>query len=310
MCDIEFNHTPVMLNECIHALNIKPDGIYMDGTVGGAGHSSVIASKLTTGKLIALDKDDQALEVSTKRLACYPVILAKSDFKQFEQVLSRLGIEGLDGILLDLGVSSYQLDTAERGFSYRFDAPLDMRMDRTRSLTAYDVVNTYSEQQLIKILYEYGEESWAKNIVRGIVKQRKIAPIETTGELASIVQASIPRKFWGKGNPSKQTFQAIRIEVNGELDGLYDAVVAMARRLNKHGRMAVLTFHSLEDRIVKNAFKMLSSDCICDPRAPFCTCNHHKEGVLVNKKPIVASTEECKVNSRSTSAKLRIFEKL
>lgn len=311
MCNLEFNHTPVMLEECITALNIKPNGIYLDGTLGGAGHSSRIASKLDGGMLIGLDKDDYALKVSGERLSKFKnVKLVKSDFKNFEAVLDELHIDGLDGILLDLGVSSYQIDTPERGFSYRYDAPLDMRMDQTKNLTAYDVVNTYSEEQLVRILYDYGEESWAKNIVRNIIEQRRIAPIKTTGELVNIVEKSIPRKFWGKGSVAKQTFQAIRIEVNGELEGLRECVLAMARRLKSNGRMAVLTFHSLEDRIVKNAFKLLNTDCICDKNVPFCTCNHRKEVVLVNRKPIEASASECEQNKRSTSAKLRIIEKL
>ena len=215
----------------------------------------------------------------------------------------------MDGILLDLGVSSHQVDTPERGFSYRYDAPLDMRMDKSNPLSAYHVVNNYSESQLLKILYEYGEESWAKNIVKNIVSARKLQPIRTTGELVDIVEQSIPRKFWGKGSVAKQTFQAIRIEVNGELEGLYECVLSMARRLNTGGRLAILTFHSLEDRIVKNAFKLLTSGCICDKSVPICTCHHVKEGVLVNRKPIVAGNIECATNKRSTSAKLRIFEK-
>ncbi len=310
MENIVFNHTPVMLDECIEGLDIKPNGIYVDGTLGGAGHSSVIASKLNGGRLIGIDKDDTALSVSSTRLSKYPnVTLVKSDFKGFSQVLDNLGIDKVDGILLDLGVSSHQVDTPERGFSYRYDADLDMRMDKSNPLTAYDVVNNYSESELIKILYEYGEESWAKNIVKNIASARKIQPIRTTGELVDIVEKSIPRKFWGKGSVAKQTFQAIRIEVNGELEGLYECVLDMARRLNKGGRLAILTFHSLEDRIVKNAFKLLTSGCICDKTVPICTCHHEKEGILVNRKPIVASSAECATNKRSTSAKLRVFEK-
>ena len=312
MENIDFNHTPVMLDECIQALNIKPDGIYLDGTLGGAGHSSVIASKLTTGLLIGIDKDDTALQVSQSRLSRYKChhSLHKSDFKDYAKVLDELGVNGLDGILLDLGVSSYQLDTAERGFSYRFDAPLDMRMDGTQSFSAYNVVNEYSERELLRVLYEYGEERFAKNIVKNILAERKIAPIKTTGQLNKIVECSIPRKFWGKGSPSKQTFQAIRIEVNGELKGLYDCVLSMARKLNKGGRMAVITFHSLEDRIVKSAFKLLSSGCICDKSIPYCVCGHTQEVKLINHKPIVASAKELQSNSRSQSAKLRIIEKI
>ena len=236
-----FNHTPVMLNECIEALNIKSNGIYLDGTLGGAGHSSQIAKRITDGLLVGIDKDDTALAVSAKRLkGLCKISLNKADFKNFATVLDGIGLGKLDGILLDLGVSSYQLDTAERGFSYRYDAPLDMRMDTTQSFSAYDVVNTYSESELLRVLYEYGEENFAKNIVRNILKQRQISPIKTTGELNKIVESSIPRKMWGKGSPAKKTFQAIRIEVNGELKGLYECILAMARRLNIGGRMAVI----------------------------------------------------------------------
>ncbi|MBR4745316.1 MAG: 16S rRNA (cytosine(1402)-N(4))-methyltransferase RsmH [Clostridia bacterium] len=311
MENVNFNHTPVMLHECIEGLNIKSNGIYLDGTLGGAGHSTEIAKRLKDGMLIGIDKDDVALSVSEFKLnGLCNHSLHKSDFKDYEKVLSELNVKHLDGVLLDLGVSSYQLDTAERGFSYRFDAPLDMRMDKTQAFTALDVVNEYSEKELLRVLYEYGEERFAKNIVRNIIATRKIKPIATTGELNKVIENSIPRKFWGKGSPSKQTFQAIRIEVNGELKGLYECILGMARKLNKGGRMAVITFHSLEDRIVKNAFKLLSSDCICDKSIPYCVCGHKKEVIQITHKPITASKEELEKNSRSASAKLRIIEKL
>ena len=306
-----FKHTPVLLNECIEGLNIKSNGIYVDGTLGGGGHSSEILKRLTTGKLIAFDKDEDALSTTKVKLDNYKdkIIYIKDDFKNMVKDLSEIEISGVDGILLDLGVSSYQIDTAERGFSYRFDGKLDMRMDKSASLTAFQVVNTYSREELIRILYNYGEENFAKNIVNKIIEVRSEKPIETTGELVSIVESSIPKKFWGKGNVAKKTFQAIRIEVNGELDGLEDAISSMIDILNIGGRIAIITFHSLEDRIVKNVFKEHSVNCICDKSLPFCVCNHVADGVLVNKKPIEASKEELENNSRSSCAKLRIFEK-
>ena len=306
---ILFKHIPVMLNECIDALNIKSGGTYVDGTLGGAGHSSKILEK-GVGLLIGIDKDDDALAFAGDRLKGYDnARLVKSDFKNFVNVLDGLGIEKVDGVLLDLGISSYQVDNGERGFSYRVDAPLDMRMDRTKEFSAYDVVNNYSENDLKRILFTYGEESWAPKIARNIIEARKEGPIETTLQLVSIIEASIPRKFWGSGSVAKKTFQAIRIEVNGELDGLDEVLRQMAERLNAGGRLAVITFHSLEDRIVKNVFKELSTDCICDKRVPICTCGHKAIGRLVNKKPIEASREELIANKRSSSAKLRVFEK-
>lgn len=310
---MEFKHIPVMLNECIDGLSIKSDGIYFDGTLGGAGHSSEILKRLTRGKLIATDKDDDALKISTERLKKISdnFVTVKSDFKNFDTVLDNLGIEKVDGILLDLGVSSYQLDNAERGFSYSHDAPLDMRMDRSSKLTAEMVVNDYEPEKLIKIFYEYGEEPFAKEITKNIVEFRRHTRITTTKMLSDIIKQSIPKKFQiVKGNPSKRAFQAIRIEVNGELAGLYDAINAMIKRLNVGGRIAIITFHSLEDRIVKDAFRLNATNCICPKNIPICICGHKASVSLVNKKPITASLAELKSNSRSASAKLRIAEKI
>lgn len=306
-----FNHIPVMLNECIDGLNINPNGTYVDGTLGGAGHSSVIASKLTKGKLICIDKDSDALHVAKQRLGKYNCVeFVKSDFKEFAQILEDLQIEAVDGVLLDLGVSSYQLDTADRGFSYRFDGPLDMRMDKESDFSAYNVVNEYSIDELTKIIRDYGEEQFARNIAKNIVLEREKAPIETTTQLNDIVEKSIPRKLWGKGSVAKKTFQAIRIEVNNELRGLDRVLNDIIDRLNKGGRLAVITFHSLEDRIVKNVFKDRSTGCICDRNIPICVCGHTASVKLVNKKPIIASDQELDINKRSSSAKLRVVEKI
>lgn len=305
-----FSHVPVLLDECINGLNIKPDGIYVDGTLGGAGHSSVIASKLRNGKLIGIDKDDDALFSSKQRLKDYDfVTFVKSDFKNYKNILAELGIDKVDGILLDLGVSSYQIDTAERGFSFKHNGPLDMRMDKTQSFSAYDVVNTYSEEKLAKVIYEYGEEKFARPIARNIVKERSVSPIETTEKLNEIIEHTIPRKLWGSG-ASRKTFQAIRIEVNGELTGLESVVRDMIESLKSGGRLCIITFHSLEDRIIKNVFKEYSTDCICDKSIPVCVCGHKASVKLINKKPILASETELEENSRSSCAKLRIIEKL
>ena len=270
---IIFNHTPIMLKECINGLNIKPDGIYVDGTFGGGGHSSQILAKLTTGKLIAIDKDNTALQVGKERFGdSSNLVLIKNDFKNIVEVLDQLNIDKIDGVLLDLGVSSYQLDTAGRGFSYRFDAPLDMRMDQDSDFSAYDVVNNYSDSELSEIFFKYGEEPMARKIARQIVETRKVKPIETTGELAKIIEKVVYKK---KGsNPCTKTFQAIRIEVNSELERLDKAINSMIDRLNSGGRIAIITFHSLEDRIVKTVFKQRSSDCICDKSIPVCICGH------------------------------------
>ena len=306
-----FKHTPVLLSECLSALNIKPDGIYVDGTLGGGGHSGEILKRLITGRLIAFDKDEDALKSTSQKLKKYEnmVTYIKDDFKNMASDLREIGIESVDGILLDLGVSSYQLDTAERGFSYRFDSRLDMRMDKSADLDAYKVVNTYPKEELLRILYNYGEESFAKSIVAKILEAREIKAIETTGELVSLIESTIPKKFWGRGSVAKKTFQAIRIEVNQELVGLEDAINEMIDILSPLGRLAIITFHSLEDRIVKNVFKLRSTDCICDKTLPFCVCNHHSDAILVNKKPIEAGKEELENNSRSSSAKLRIIQK-
>lgn len=311
---MEFAHIPVMLDECLEGLNIKADGIYVDGTVGGAGHSIEIVKRLSgNGRLICVDKDEDALKAAGERLAPYSdrVAFIHDDYKNLVAELDSIGVGKVDGILLDLGVSSYQLDNAERGFSYMKDAPLDMRMDRSQRISAYEVVNGYSESELARILFDYGEEKLARQIARNILKARAEKPIETTLELAKIVEDTYPAKTrWKFGHPAKRTFQAIRIEVNDELSSLGEAVTQMARRLEKGGRMAVITFHSLEDRIVKSAFKELSLACTCPPDFPVCVCGKVQEVELVNKKPIVASEGELEKNSRSQSAKLRVIEKL
>ncbi len=308
--DMEFQHYSVMLNECIEGLNIKPEGIYVDGTLGGAGHSYKIAERLNEkGRLIAIDKDLDAIEVSKERLKQFNnVTFIHDDYKNLPQILDDLGIEKIDGILLDLGVSSYQLDNRNRGFSYMGDAELDMRMNREQSLTAKEVVNNYSESELVKIFFEYGEEKFSKKIASNIVKAR---PIESTVQLAEIIEKSYPAavRFKG-GNPCKRVFQAIRIEVNEELDGLYESLINMARRLNTKGRMCVITFHSLEDRMAKNAFQYLYCDCICPPHQPICNCDKKREIELITRKPIIPSEKELEENKRSQSAKLRIIEKI
>lgn len=311
---MEFAHIPVMLNECLEGLNIKADGTYVDGTVGGAGHSIEIVKRLSeNGRLICVDKDEDALKAAGERLAPYKdrVTFIHDDYKNLVNELDSIGVGKVDGILLDLGVSSYQLDNAERGFSYMKDAPLDMRMDRSQRISAHEVVNGYTESELARILFDYGEEKLARQIARNILRARSEKPIETTLELAKIVEDTYPAKTrWKFGHPAKRTFQAIRIEVNDELSSLGEAVTAMARRLEKGGRMAVITFHSLEDRIVKSAFKELSLACTCPPDFPVCVCGKVQEVELVNKKPITASEEELENNSRSQSAKLRVIEKL
>lgn len=310
---MEFSHKPVMLAECIEALDIKPNGIYLDGTMGGGGHSREIAKRLTSGgRLIAVDRDADAHEAARERLREYidRVTFIRDDFKNACADLDELGIGGLDGVLLDLGVSSWQLDSAERGFSYMKDAPLDMRMDRSAGESAYEVVNGYTESELVRILREYGEEKLAGRIAARIVREREKAPIRTTLQLAELVAGCYPAATRHKfGNPAKRTFQAIRIEVNGELDGLSEAVTALARRLVPGGRMAVITFHSLEDRIVKNAFRQMSLSCTCPPDFPVCVCGKVKEVELVNSKPITASAAELRENPRAESAKLRIIRR-
>ncbi len=311
---MEFKHIPVMLYECIDGLNIKPDGVYVDCTLGGAGHSLEIAKRLSSnGTLICIDKDIEAINASKQRLQGQQpnIIFVNDDFKNFQNIISQCGYEKVDGVLIDLGVSSYQIDNGERGFSYRFDAPLDMRMNKSQSLSADTVVNEYSYEQIVKILFEYGEESFAKSIARNIIKDRETKRIETTLQLVKIIEKSVPAKVLHKGGSvAKKTFQAIRIEVNGELEDLDRVLNQMVNSLNIGGRLVVLTFHSLEDRIVKNVFKDNATGCICPKELPICVC-HHKEAIkLVNKKPIIATNEELKNNSRSTSAKLRIAEKV
>lgn len=303
---------PVLLNESIEALNIKQDGIYVDMTCGGGGHSSEIAKRLKgTGKLICFDQDLDAISACRERLAPFPnVKFFNENFKNAKDVLFKNGITKVDGILADLGVSSYQIDTAERGFSFLHDGKLDMRMDQQNPFSAYDVVNNYSKEQLKNIIFKYGEEPFAPKIADAIVTARKNKPIDSTFELKEIIESAFPKKIiFGKGGVSKKTFQAIRIEVNGELEILEKSVRDFAELLNSKGRLAIISFHSLEDRIVKNVFKELSTDCICPPKTPICICGHHAQGRLFNKKPITPSEKELEINQRSHSAKLRVFEK-
>lgn len=311
---MEFKHVPIMLDECVLGLNIKEDGVYVDATIGGAGHSMEIAKRLNqNGVLIGIDKDETAVSVSKQRLkdAKCKVIIVHDDFRNIKSILENLNIKKVDGILADLGVSSYQIDEASRGFSYNKDAELDMRMDKTSSLDAEKVVNTYSEKDLVKILFEYGEERYARQIVRNIIKHRQIKPIKTTLELRKIIEESVPSFELHKGGSvAKKTFQALRIEVNHELDALGDLLDDMIGLLNKNGRICIITFHSLEDRLVKNKLSVESRDCICDKSLPICVCHHKKSIKLITKKPIVPEEEELKLNSRSSSSKLRIAEKI
>lgn len=307
---MEFLHKPVMLEEVLSGLNINPDGIYVDCTIGGAGHSREILKKLgKNGRLIGIDKDEEALAHCKQTLSNYSnVTLVKSDFKQLENVLNNLSIDKIDGILIDLGVSSYQLDNAERGFSFRFDAPLDMRMDKSQDFSAKDVVNQYSQARLTRILKEYGEEEYASSIAKNIIANR---PIETTKQLAQIIEKSMPTKVVFKRNGAhKKAFQAIRIEVNRELENLFETINYAISKLKKGGRIAILTFHSLEDRIVKTAYNVNAIECVCPPKTPICICGHKASLKLVNKKPIIASDKEQQENSRSTCAKLRVGEKI
>lgn len=309
---MEFKHVPVMLNECLDGLNLKDNGIYVDGTIGGAGHSLQILARTKKAKLIGIDRDTEALNVCKQRLEQYQnrTMLVHDNFKNIKEVLSNLEIDKIDGMLVDLGVSSYQLDNAERGFSFRYNAKLDMRMNKEQKLSAFDVVNTYSQTQLKQIISDYGEERFASSIARHIVEARKNNTINTTGELKDIVLKSVPRYKGNDGSSNVQrTFQAIRIEVNAELTGLADFIKDAMEVLKPGGRLAILTFHSLEDRIVKHTFRDLCTACICPPDFPICVCNHKAVGKLVNKMTI-ASKEEIKQNSRSASAKLRVIEKL
>ncbi len=311
---MEFKHVPIMLEECLEGLNIRMDGIYVDGTLGGAGHSSEIAKRLgVEGLLIGIDKDLEAIEASKKRLAKNKnrLELVNDDFKNYKNIIESLNIEKVDGILLDLGISSYQIDNAERGFSYMKEAKLDMRMNKQQSLSAYEVVNEYKPGDLVRILFTYGEEKFSRQIVKNIIKAREIKPIETTLELSEIIRNSLPAKVKFKGgHPAKKTFQAIRIEVNSELSKLGEVLRQMVNSLRKDGRIAVITFHSLEDRIVKNVFKEFTVDCICPVDFPICICDNRASLKLINRKPIIASEEEKLKNTRSKSAKLRVAKKL
>ena len=308
---MEFSHYSVMLEECIAGLAIRPAGIYVDGTAGGAGHSCQIAKRLTDGKLFALDKDPDAVNIAEQRLAPYAqATVIQADFRNLCCTLKERGITGVDGILLDLGVSSYQLDTAERGFSYRTDAPLDMRMDQRQKMTAKDIVNDYSESDLYRVIRDYGEDRFAKNIAKHIVIARGKGPIETTGQLNEIIRQAIPMKIQKtSGHPSKRTYQAIRIELNRELDVLRDTLDDMIDLLNPGGRICIITFHSLEDRIVKSAFRKNENPCTCPSHFPVCVCGNVSKGKVITRKPILPSEEELEENSRSKSAKLRIFER-
>ncbi len=310
---MEFSHKSILLNEVINSLNIKAEGIYADGTLGGGGHSYEIAKRLSDkGRLIGIDQDEAAIKAAGERLKEFTdkgiATIVRDNYRNIKAVLQELGIESVDGILLDLGVSSYQFDEADRGFSYRYDAPLDMRMDQRSQLSAKEIVNGYSEVDLFRILRDYGEEKFAKNIAKHIVLARADKPIETTFELNEIIKESIPAKMRaGKGHPSKQTFQAIRIECNRELDVLREALEDMISLLRPDGRLAIITFHSLEDRMVKNKFKDLANPCICPPSFPVCTCNRKPLGETLTRKPILPGEEEMEENPRSKSAKLRVF---
>ena len=311
---VHFSHRPVMLEPCMEGLQIKANGTYIDGTAGGAGHSSVIASRLGEGgRLIALDQDETAVAVATERLSVFGerARVVRSNFCELESVCQSLGITEIDGLLLDLGVSSYQLDTAERGFSYQADAPLDMRMDVRNPLTARTVVNEYSEDELRRILFEYGEERFSSRIASNIIRQREKAPIETTGELVEIIKRSIPAAQRDGGHhPAKRSFQALRIEVNAELNVIVPAIQSAVRLLAPGGRIAIITFHSLEDRIVKQAFAELAQGCTCPKSFPICVCGNRPKVKVITRKPILPDAEELEINPRARSAKLRVAEKL
>lgn len=310
---MEFSHKSILLEETIEGLAIRPDGIYVDGTLGGGGHSYQVAKRLTEGgKLIGIDQDAEAIEAAGERLKEFQerVIIERSNYVSFREILNKHGIDKVNGILLDLGVSSHQLDDPERGFSYREDAPLDMRMDQRNPITAKDIINTYSETELFRMIRDYGEDPFAKNIAKHIVRAREQAPVTTTFELVEIIKQAIPAKVRAKGgHPAKQTFQAIRIELNGELNVLKDSLNGMIDALDSGGRIAIITFHSLEDRIVKNAFRDAENPCTCPKEFPVCVCGKKSKGKVITRKPILPSAEEQEENPRSKSAKLRIFEK-
>ena len=305
----------VLLEETIEGLKIKPDGIYLDGTLGGGGHSSEILRRLQGGHLIGIDQDEEALEAAGRRLSEFGeegknFTLIRDNYCNAAETVRSLGYRGVDGIVLDLGVSSYQLDNAERGFSYRYDAPLDMRMDNRQTLTAKEIVNDYPENELYRVIRDYGEEQFAKNIAKHIVQARQKGPIETTGQLNELISAAIPAKIQKKGgHTSKRTFQALRIECNRELEVLKNSIDGLIGLLNPGGRICIITFHSLEDRIVKNAFRRNENPCTCPPEFPVCVCGKVSKGKVITRKPILPSVEELEVNSRSKSAKLRVFEK-
>lgn len=310
---MEFKHTSVLLQETVDGLNVKPDGIYVDGTLGGGGHSYEICRRLgAKGSIVGIDQDAAAIEAAGNRLKDFgeKVTIVRSNYCDMKSRLQELGIYKVDGIVLDLGVSSYQLDTAERGFSYREDAPLDMRMDTRQPMTARDIVNDYSQKELCRVIRDYGEDKFATNIAKHIVMARSKEPIETTGQLTEVIRAAIPMKYQKKsGHPAKRTFQAIRIELNRELEVLRDSLDDMIDLLNPGGRLCIITFHSLEDRIVKSAFRKNENPCTCPPDFPVCVCGKVSKGSIVTRKPILPSQEELEYNSRSKSAKLRIFER-
>lgn len=309
-----FEHKSVLLNETVDSLNIKEDGIYVDGTLGGAGHASLVCSKLQDGKLIGIDQDKDAIAVASERLDKFgkdKFVIVRDNYCNIKSVLENLGIKKVDGIYLDLGVSSYQLDTASRGFTYRVDAPLDMRMDDRKEETAGDIVNNYSESELFRVIRDYGEDRFAKNIAKHIVKYRQNKRIETTGELTEIIRGAIPMKIQlTGGHPAKRTFQALRIELNEELKVLEDSIDVMIDLLNTGGRLSIISFHSLEDRIVKNIFRRNENPCTCPKNFPICVCGNTSKGKVVTRKAILPSEEEILYNSRSKSAKLRVFEKI
>ena len=310
---MEFKHVTVLLNEAVDILDIKPEGIYVDGTLGGAGHSLEIVKKLTSGKLICFDQDINAISAAKEKLKNFmdKTILVHSNFENLREELNKLGIESIDGFLVDLGVSSHQLDVPERGFSYMQDAPLDMRMDNNAEFSAYDVVNTYSEAELKRVIKDYGEENWSARIAKLIVERRATMPIRTTFELVDAIKAAIPKKMRDENqHPAKRTFQAIRIEVNRELDVIEKTLLAAVEMMNKGGVLAVITFHSLEDRIVKNVFKKLQYSCTCPPEFPVCICNSKQVVEIITRKPILPSENEVEMNPRSRSAKLRAARKL
>ncbi len=307
-----FEHKSVLLDEVIENMNIDPSGTYVDGTIGGGGHSYEIAKRLTTGALIGLDQDEAAIQAAGLRLAEFSekTKIIRSNYSEIKTVLKGIQIEKVDGILLDLGVSSYQLDTPDRGFSYREDAPLDMRMDKRKDTTAKDIINEYGEMELYRVIRNYGEDRFAKNIAKHIVRARLDKPIETTFQLNEIIKAAIPAKIRAtSGHPSKRTYQALRIELNHELDVLKETLGDMIDLLMPGGRLLIITFHSLEDRIVKESFKVNENPCICPPRFPICVCNNKSKGKIITRKPIIANDKELEDNKRSKSAKLRVFEK-